>query len=109
MTYYYCKTCSPRTELAAGPADEFQKPLMVVANFCGDAVTEATIAACSLPPVVPPSPAAAGPTWSAVACAASVSTLTERQDHSATPRAVARSPTSGAHRTVQARVGRVQR
>ncbi|KAL5235314.1 hypothetical protein ACI65C_002724 [Semiaphis heraclei] len=71
--------CSPRTELAAGPADEFQKPLMVVANFCGDAVTDATIAACSLLPVVPASPAAAGPTWSAVARVAFVSTLTERR------------------------------
>lgn len=82
---------SPSTELAAGAADVCQKPLMVVAIFAGDAVTDA-MAVCSLPvPVLAPpsSPpaAAAGPTWSAVALAASVSTLTERP-HLGTARAL---------------------
>lgn len=74
----------PRTELAAAePADACQKLRMEVAIFDGDAVTEA-MAVCSLAaapgPPEPSSgggPAAAGPTWSAVARVASVSTLTE--------------------------------
>lgn len=80
------KSSLPRTELAAGPADACQKPLMVVAILDGDAVTTDAIAACSLPAPEPtPScccaaPAAAGPTWSAaVALVTSVSTLTERR------------------------------
>jgi len=86
LTRITIKSSLPRTELAAGPADACQKPLMVVAIFDGDAVTTDAIAVCSLPAPEPtPSccsavPAAAGPTWSAaVALVTSVSTLTERR------------------------------
>lgn len=64
---------------------------MVVAIFDGDAVTDA-MAVCSLPaPELTASvsaAAAAGPTWSAVARAVSVSTLAERGDCYSAARAI---------------------